>query len=40
MESSLDDDTAGGEGPAELSVTMRSVSGDLQVWRAAGAAAA
>jgi hypothetical protein len=39
MESQLDEDTAAGDadGP-QLSVTMRSVSGDLRVLRAAGAA--
>jgi DUF4097 and DUF4098 domain-containing protein YvlB len=41
MDSTLDGDAAGGdEGPADLSITMRSVSGDLRVHRAAGAAAA
>lgn len=41
MDSALDgDESAGDEGPADLSITMRSVSGDLRVHRAAGAAAA
>lgn len=41
MDSRLDgDDSAGDEGPAELSITMRSVSGDLRVQRGTAAAAA
>jgi len=41
MDSTLDgDDSGSDEGPADLSVTMRSMSGDLRVHRAAGAAAA
>lgn len=41
MDSRLDgDDSLGDEGPADLSITMRSVSGDLLVQRAVGAATA
>jgi hypothetical protein len=41
MDQRLDgDDSDGDEGPADLSLTMRSVSGHLRVKRAAGAAAA
>jgi DUF4097 and DUF4098 domain-containing protein YvlB len=41
MGSRLDgDDSVGDEGPPELSITMRSVSGDLRVQRGSGAAAA
>lgn len=35
MESHLDDDTAAGDGPAQLSLTLRSVSGDQRIRRVA-----
>jgi DUF4097 and DUF4098 domain-containing protein YvlB len=37
MESQLDDDGAAGDGPAQLSVTLRSVSGDQRIRRVATA---
>jgi hypothetical protein len=34
MEPQLDDDAAG-EGPAQLNVSVRPVSGDQRIWRSA-----
>jgi hypothetical protein len=40
MRSELADDADGGDGPAQLSLALRSVSGDLRIHRAAAAQAA